>query len=170
MRHAEDGRGWGFVAATGFEVVFHDVDTTDAVDAVFAREDVELVEYLDGIHVRPVSGGDCDGETDFELDGEEVEGGGTVFDGLGELPHVDGRGRVGVSEDACFVGDVEEVFVDRPGLGGGLLDGNGLFGGVREEGLTTRKIVVKLCEGRWVQRPAPVMMAVWPLNRAGSID
>ena len=146
--HAEDGRPGGLVAAAGFDADEPVLDDVDPADTVFARERVEFEEYLDGIGVRLVDGGDFDGETDFELDGDAVRVGGGVFEGIGELPHVYGRGRVGVFEDAGFVGDVEEVFVRRPGFGGGLLDGNVLFGGVREEGLTAGETVVKLCACR----------------------
>ena len=153
--HAKDGRAGGLVAAPGFHAdkpVFDDIDPSDTV---FPREGVEREEDLDGVGVRRVGGGDLGGDTGFELDGDLIGCRGGVFDGLGELPHVYGRGGVGILEDAGFVGDVEEVFVRGPGLGGGLLDGDVLFGGEREQGLTTGETVVELCGGgvsrvRWV--------------------
>ena len=147
VRHAEDGRARGLVAPARLDPDKPVLDDIDPADPVFPRERVELEEDLDGVGVRLVGrgDGDGDGETGFELDRDVVGRGGGAFDRLGELPHVRGGRRVGVFEDAGFVGDVEEVFVRRPGFGGGLLDGNGFFGGVREEGLTARETVVKLC-------------------------
>ena len=62
-----------------------------------------------------------------------------------ELPHVGRRSGVGVLEDAGLVGDVEEVLICRPRLRGGLLNGDALLCGVREERLTAREPVVELC-------------------------
>lgn len=154
--HAEDGRAGGLVAATGFHAdkpVFDDVDPSNAV---FPRERVELEEDLDSVGVRLVGGGDPDGDTGLELDGNVIGCRGGVFDRLGEFPHVYGRGCVWIFEDAGFVGDVKEIFVRGPGFCGGLLDGDVLFGGEREEGLTTGETVVKFlmmergeCVGRF---------------------
>lgn len=151
MRRAEDGRARGFVAPAGFdtdEAVFDDIDPSDAV---FPRERVELEKDVDIIGVGLAalvvgSGGDgeLDRETGLELDGDAVGLRGCVFDGLGEFPHVCGRGGVGVFEYAGFVGDVEEVFICGPGFGGGLLDRYVFFGSIFEEGLTTGEAVVKL--------------------------
>lgn len=115
---------------------------------MFPRERVEGEEDLDSVGVCLVGGGDLDGDTGLELDGDLIGGRRGIFDGLGEFPHVHRRGDVGIFEDAGFVGNVEEIFVCRPRLCGGLLDGDVLFGGEREEGLTTGETVVEL----WMER------------------
>ena len=145
VRHPEDGRARGLVAPSGLDPDEPVLDNVSPADAVLPREQVERREDVNGVGVRlAVGGGDFDGETGLELNVDVIGFRGGGFDRLGELPHVYGRGRVGIFEDAGFVRNVEEVFVRRPGFGCGLLNGDLLFGGVREEGLTTGEAVVKL--------------------------
>lgn len=66
---------------------------------------------------------------------------GCVFEGLSKFPHVGRRSGIGVFEDTGFVGDVEEVLVGRPGLGGRLEDVDTFFSGVVEESVSSSKTV-----------------------------
>lgn len=143
VRRAEDGCARGLVASARFDADETVLDDVDPSDAMLARERVQLEEDLDRIGVCLVGRGDLDGETGPELDGDAIGLGWGVFDGLGELPHVFWRGRVGIFEDASFVGNVEEVFICGPGLGSCLLNGDLFFAGVCEEGLTTGETVVE---------------------------
>ena len=105
--HAQDGRTGRFVAPAGFDADEAVLDDVDPSDTVFSGERVELEEDVDGISVCLVVGDDLDGETGLELDGDAIGFRGGLFDGLGQFPHVYGRGRVGIFEDAGFVGNVE---------------------------------------------------------------
>ena len=145
---AEDGRGGGLVAAAGLDADETVLDDVDTADAVLARERVEREEHVDGVGVLLLLRGDghLDGEPARELDRDALGRVWRVLGRGGQLPHVGGRRGVGVLEDAGLVGDVEEVLVGRPGLRGGLLDGDLLLGGVGEEGLAAGEAVVELCK------------------------
>lgn len=119
------------------------LDDVNAPNTVLAPERVQRVEDVDGVGVRFLAGGDLDGEAGLELDGNALGRGGRVLGSSGQLPHVGGRGGVGVLEDAGLVGDVEHVLIGRPGLRGGLEDGDAAFLGVGEEGLAAGEAVVE---------------------------
>ena len=170
VRHAEDGRARGLVAPPGFHADEPVLDDVDPADTVFPRERVQLEEYVNGVRECLVGGGDLDGETALELDGDAIRVGGRLFDRLGELPHFSWGCGVGVFEDPGFVRDVKEVFVGRPGLGGRLLDGDLFFGGKREKGRSTRETVVKLCEyGEYAHVPRDSVGTDVPGRRHGAM-
>ncbi|KAI3485125.1 hypothetical protein L1887_51562 [Cichorium endivia] len=128
MGGTQDGGTGRLVAAARLDADEAVLDNVDAADAVLASELVEGEEDVDGVGVLLAGGGDLDlgGDALLELD-DDVLGG--VWGGLGalrELPHVGGRGGVGVLEDSGLVGNVEEVLVGGPGLGLGLGDGDAL--------------------------------------------
>lgn len=145
VRGAQDRRRGRLVASARLDADETVLDDVDAADTVLARERVEGEEDLDAVGVGLVASGDLDGETALELDGNALGLLGRVFGGDSEFPHIGRRGGFGVLEDAGLVGDVEQVLVGRPGLGGGLSDGDVLFGSIGEESLTTRETVVELC-------------------------
>lgn len=127
------------------------LDNVNSADTVLSGKSVEGEEDFDGIGdslaIRWV--GDLDGETLGKLNLDLLWGLGCLLWGSGELPHVIGRSLVGVLEDTSFVGNVEEVLVGGPWLGGGLNDGNTVLGGVLEQGGSTGESVVKLGESPW---------------------
>ena len=108
-------------------------------------ESVEGEEDLDAVSVNflLVRDGDLDGETGLELNGDLLRGSGSVFGGDSEFPHV-GRGSgVGVFENTGFVGDVVQVLIGRPGLGGGLGDGDVFLSSIGKECLPSGEAVVE---------------------------
>jgi len=146
---AEDGGSGRLVAAAGLDTNEPVLDDVDTADTVLAAKGVEGEENLDAVSVLLVIVGDDDpgGETTLEFDGDALGSLGSILGSGGQLPHICRRGGVGVLEDAGLVGDVEQVLISRPGLGGGLDDGDVLLGGILEKGLATREPVVEL----WVQ-------------------
>lgn len=108
-------------------------------------ESVQCEEDLNTICVgfAVVRDGDFYGEASLELDGNALGLLGCLLRSGGELPHVVGGRGVGVFEDAGLIGNVEEIFVGRPGLGGGLGNRDVLLSSVGEESLATREAVVE---------------------------
>lgn len=80
---------------------------------MLASQRIESEENVDGVSNRFVGGGKSDFSSDtfFELYGDEFGRFGCILRRSGKLPHVIGRGRIGIFEDASLVGNVEEVFV-----------------------------------------------------------
>ena len=141
----QNGSTRGLVASTRLDTNESVLDNIDTADTVLTGESVEGEEDLDAVSVNflLVRDGDLDRETSLELDGDLLRGSGSVFGGDSEFPHV-GRGSgVGVFEDTSFVGDVVQVLVGRPGLGGGLGDGDVLLSSVGEECLPSGEAVVE---------------------------
>ena len=60
-----------------------------------------------------------------------------------QLPHIRGRSRVGVFQDAGLVGAVGQVLVHTPRLGLGRGDGDALLGGVGEQIISALEAVVE---------------------------
>lgn len=111
---AQDGRSGSLVASPRLDSNEPVLDNVDAPDPVLPAQRVELVEYLNSVGDLLVllrQQGDFDGQARFELDVDLLRGGGRRLDGGGEFPHVRRRCDVRVFQDACFVGDVEEVLV-----------------------------------------------------------
>lgn len=118
----EDGSRGSLVASTRLdtdEPVLNNIDTSNTV---LASEGVEGKVNLDGVgDLGSLGRGDglgtrrvddhLDGNSPLEGDGETLGLGGSVLEVLGQLPHVGGRGRVGVLEDTGLVRDVVEVLV-----------------------------------------------------------
>lgn len=146
MRGPQNRSTRGLVASSGLdtdEPVLNDIDTSNTV---FPAKSIESIENVHGVGIfLSTLDGHLGGETGGEVDGDTVGSGGSSVDGGGQLPHVGGRGGVGVFEDASFVGSVKHVFVGGPGLGSGLGDGDVVLGGVGEEGTTAGEAVVELC-------------------------
>jgi len=145
MGYAEDGSGGGLVATTALdanEAVLYDVDAADTISTSGGVESEEDVDGI-GVGILIIGKDDFDRETALKLDGETFWSVGSIGWGLGELPHVVRRSAVGVFEDAGFVGDVEQVLVGRPWLGGSLLRRNILLGSVFEKSRSAGKAVVK---------------------------
>ena len=143
VRGAQDRRAGRLVAPARLDADEAVLDDVDAPDAVLAPERVEREEDLDRVGVRLGPRRDLDREPGLELDRDALGGGGRVFDGGGQFPHVGGRGGVGVLQDTGLVGDVEEVFVGGPRLRSGLLDRDLLLGGVSQERLTACEAMVE---------------------------
>jgi hypothetical protein len=144
----QDGRTRGFVTTPRLDADESVLDNVDPADSVLPGERVELQKDLDGVGVDGSGAGDGDlgGQTSLELDDDLLGLVGGVFRGSGQLPHVGGRGGVGVLENTSLVRDVEQVLVGRPRLGGGLDDGNTVLSGVLEEGRSTGESVVEFCD------------------------
>jgi hypothetical protein len=141
----ENGSSGSLVASTGLdtdEPVFDDIDTSNAV---LSSESVKDVEHLDtvGVGFAVRLGAQFSGQTTLELDGDALWLGRGVLGSGGELPHVDGRGGVRVLENTCLVGDVIQVLVGGPWLGGGLGDGDAGLRSIGEQSLATWEAVVE---------------------------
>jgi hypothetical protein len=124
VRLTEDGSSGRLVATARLDTDEPVLDNVDTSNTVLASELVEGEEDLDGVGnlgaLRRGNGlgalgvdEELDGDTLLEGDGDALGGGGALGETLDELPHVGGRGRVGVLEDTGLVGDVEEVLVYR---------------------------------------------------------
>lgn len=140
---AEDSGAGGLVASARLDTDESVLDDIDTADTVLPAEGVQGIEDIDGVGVDLVVSDNLDGETGLKLNRDTLGSGGGGLEGAGKLPHVIGRGGVGVLEDTGLVGDVEQVLVGGPGLGGGLDDGDVLLGGVLEESLATGEAVVE---------------------------
>jgi hypothetical protein len=148
---AQDGRAWRLVATPRLDANESVLDNVDAADTVLAGERVEGEEDGDGFSDRRLgrpSDSERSGDAFRKGKGDAVGSRGSVFDRLGQLPHVIWRRRVGILKDTRLVGDMEEVFVRRPRLCGSLHDGDTFLSSVVEERRTTRKVVVELCNTR----------------------
>ena len=141
---AKHGKTRGLVAAAGLEAdetVFDNVDTADTVPA---GNGVGSEEELDGLgDALAVLVVELDGETLLEVDGEVLGRIGGLGGVDGQLPHVLGRGDVGVLEDAGLVAAVCHVLVHAPRLALGAGDGDALLGGVVEEVVAALEAVVE---------------------------
>jgi len=128
----QDGSAGRLVASAGLdtnETVLDDIDPSNTVfpaKCVQGKEDL----YSVGVGFILLWHVDLDGYAGFELDGNAFGLGGCIFGSSGQLPHIWGRCCVGVFEDTGFVGDVEEILISRPGLGGGLCNRDGLLFGI----------------------------------------
>jgi hypothetical protein len=170
----EDRGARAFVAPTRLDADETILDNIDTANTMLATESVEEHEDLHGVRHRLegiVYGGDLDGKTTLELDEDAFSGVGSVFGRCGELPHVCGRGRVGVLENAGLVRDMEEVLVGRPWLGCGLLYRDLLFSGVLEQGGTAGKAIVELYSRvrRWVNQYSDLRLTRVP-PRGNDLD
>jgi hypothetical protein len=108
---SENSSGRGFVTTSRLDTDESVLNNVDSSDTVLPGEGVQYEEHIDGIGVGSGADGDFDGETLFKDDLDSLGLVGSVFGRGGQLPHVGGRGGVGVFEDTGFVGDVEEVFI-----------------------------------------------------------
>lgn len=152
MSSPQDGGARGLVASTGLDTNEPVLDDIDAADTVLPAERVQGVEDVNGVGVLLAVGGDLDGETSLELNGDALGYGRRVFGSGGQLPHISGGSDVGVLENTGFVGDVEQVLVSRPRLRGGLGDGNAALFGVREESLASGEAVVEFLKSMSILR------------------
>jgi hypothetical protein len=137
----------GLIAATGLdtdETVLDDINTANTVAAgngVSGQEELDGVG--DGLLLATLSELELDGDTLLEEEGEVLGLIGSVQGVLGQLPHVGGRGGIGVLQDAGLVRAVGQVLIHGPGLGLGGGDGNALLLGVVEQVLTALEALVE---------------------------
>lgn len=121
---AQDGRARGFVASSTLDTDETVLDNVDTADTVLASELVESQEDFDRVRNGCAFGGHLGFGTsgvDQELNRDTLLKGDRqsfrlrrgFLEALDELPHVIGRGRIGVLEDTSLVRDVEQVLVWR---------------------------------------------------------
>lgn len=113
VRDSEDGRSGGLVASSRLDSDEPVLDNVDSSDPVLSGERVEGEEDLDRVGDGLLGGENVNlgGDTLGELNQDVLGRGGGVLGVGGELPHVSGRGRVGVLKDTGLVRDVEQVLV-----------------------------------------------------------
>jgi len=143
---SEDGSGGGLVTPSRLDTDESVLDDVDSSNTVLSGEGVQGKEDLDSVgNTLPIGGGgNLDGDTLEELDGNLLGLFGGLLGRSGQLPHVIRRGLVGVLKDTGLVRDVEEVLVGRPGLGSSLDNGDTILGSVLEESGSTSESLVKL--------------------------
>jgi len=118
----EDGSSGSLVASTTLDTNEPVLDDVDTSNTVLASEGVEGEVHLDGVGDLGSLGrgdglgsrgvdDDLDGDSLLEGDGETLGLRRSVLEVLSQLPHVGGRGRVGVLEDTGLVRDVVKVLV-----------------------------------------------------------
>jgi hypothetical protein len=119
----------------------------DTANTVTAGNGVGSQEQLNGIGgsllLATLGVLKLDGNTLLEGQGEILGLVGSGQGVLSELPHVGGRGGVGVLQDTGLVGAVGQVLIHRPGLGLGRGDGDTLLLGVVEQVLATLEALVE---------------------------
>lgn len=147
VSRAQTGETGGLVAATGLdtdETVLNDINTANTVTAsngVSGQE--ELNRVSDGLFLTTSSVLKLDGDTLLEEDDEVL---GLIRSRqrvLGQLPHISGRGCVGVLQDTGLVGAVSQVLIHGPGLGLGGGDRDALLFGVVEQVLAALEALVE---------------------------
>lgn len=147
MSSAQTGQTRGLVATTRLDTDEAVLDNVDTADTVAAGDGVGGQEELDGVGDDLGLAGlgvlELDGVTLLEVKGEVLGLIGGGQGGLGELPHVLGRGDVGVLQDTGLVGAVGQVLVHAPGLGLGGSDGDILLGGIGEQIVTAGEALVE---------------------------
>ena len=135
------------VAAARLEADEAVLDNVDAADAVAASEGVGGEEEVDGVGDGlglSLVGVDEFGRDALFEDEDEVLGRVGRLAGLDrQLPHVVGRGGVGVLEDAGLVAAVGQVLVHGPGLGFGAGHGDLHLRGVVEQVVAAGEAVVE---------------------------
>ncbi len=172
MSDTQDGSSWRFVASTGLDTDEPVLDDIDTANAMLPAEGVQGNKDIDGVSVNLVilRHVDLHGETALELDCDLFGLSGGIFRRGSQLPHVDGRGGVGIFEDTGRIGDVEQVLISGPWLGSGLLDGDVLLSGELEEVLSASKTVVEFYQPRLVKiDPARDIVPFIPGMRQGAI-
>ena len=147
MSSAQTGQTRGLVATTRLDTDEAVLDNVDTADTVAAGDGVGGQEELDGVGDDLGLAGlgvlELDGVTLLEVKGEVLGLIGGGQGGLGKLPHVLGRGDVGVLQDTGLVGAVGQVLVHAPGLGLGGSDGDILLGGIGEQIVTAGEALVE---------------------------
>lgn len=168
MGDPEDGGTGRFVTASRLDADESVLDNVDPADSVLPGERIELQEDLDGIGVHGSSSGhgDLGRQAPLELDDNLLGLVGGVLGRSGQLPHVSGRGGVGVLENSCLVGNVEQVLVGRPGLRSGLEDRHAVLSSVLEECRSTGESVVEFCTSS-VGSVSRVLLLMMPRLRCG---
>jgi hypothetical protein len=142
---SEDGSGGRLVTSSRLDTDESVLDDIDSTNTVLSGKGVEGQKDLNSVGDALAIGrsGNLDGNTLEELDSDLLGLFGGLLRRSGQLPHVIGRSLVGVFEDTGLVGDVEEVLVGRPWLGGGLDDGDTVLGSVLEESRSSSESLVE---------------------------
>jgi hypothetical protein len=147
VSHTQDGSSGRLVTTTRLDSNESVLDNVDSANTVLPGKSVQSQEDIDSISVDSTGSGNGDlyGKTSREFDLDLLGLIRSVFRRSGQLPHISGRGGVGVLQDTGLVGNVEQVLVGGPWLGSGLDDGDTVLSGVVEKSGSTGEPVVEFC-------------------------